>query len=126
MNNYGNIKWYVDVAFSVHKDMRSHTGGFITMRTSGYCVQYRNQKLNTNSSTYAKLVGVEDVLTQVLWTRYFLKYQGCEVRDNIIYQDNQIAIKLEDNGIQSSIKRTCQINIRYYFKSTSTVYTTFL
>ena len=28
---YGNIKWYVDAAFVVHKDMRSHTGGFMTM-----------------------------------------------------------------------------------------------
>ena len=29
----GNIKWYVDAAFAVHKDMRSHTGGFMTMGT---------------------------------------------------------------------------------------------
>ena len=29
-----NIKWYVDASFEVHKDMRSHTGGFMTMITS--------------------------------------------------------------------------------------------
>ena len=28
-----NIKWYVDAAFSVHKYMRGHTGGLITMVT---------------------------------------------------------------------------------------------
>ena len=31
----GNKKWYIDEAFSVHKDMRSHTGGFVTMVTGG-------------------------------------------------------------------------------------------
>ena len=29
----GNIKWYVDAEFEVHKDMRSHTVGFMTMVT---------------------------------------------------------------------------------------------
>ena len=27
------IKWYVDAAFAVHKDIRSRTGGFMTMVT---------------------------------------------------------------------------------------------
>ena len=29
----GNIKWYIDAAFSVHKNMRSHTCDFMTMVT---------------------------------------------------------------------------------------------
>ena len=35
----GNIKWYVDAEFAVHKDMRSHTGGFILMGTGGSYIQ---------------------------------------------------------------------------------------
>ena len=35
----GNIKWYIYVAFAVHKDMRSHTGGFMTMVAGGSYVQ---------------------------------------------------------------------------------------
>ena len=81
----GNIKWYVDASFSVHKDMRSHTGGFVTMETGGAYVQSSNQKLNTKSSTEAELVGVDDVLTQVIWTRYFLKEQEYMIQDNVIY-----------------------------------------
>ena len=27
----GSIGWYVDAAFAVHKDMKSHTGGIMTM-----------------------------------------------------------------------------------------------
>ena len=34
---------------------------------------------------------------------------------NVIYQDNQSAIRLEKNGKQSSSKRTRHINIRYCF-----------
>ena len=85
------------------------------MGTGGYYVQYRKQKLNTNISTEAELVGVDDVLTQVICTRYFLKEQGYMIHDNVIYQDNQSAIRLEKNGKQSSSKRTRHINIRYYF-----------
>ena len=49
--------------------MRSHTGGFMTMGTGGAYVQSRKQNLNTKSSTEAEIVGVDDVLTQVIWTR---------------------------------------------------------
>ena len=35
IENSVNIKWYVDAEFSVHKDMRSHTGGFMTMGIGG-------------------------------------------------------------------------------------------
>ena len=27
----GNIKWYLDAAFAVHKYLRSHNGGFMTV-----------------------------------------------------------------------------------------------
>ena len=37
------------------------------------------------------------------------------IQDNVIYQDNQIAIRLEKNGKQSSSNRMSKINIRYYF-----------
>ena len=76
IKNYGNIKWYVDAEFAVHKDMRSCTGGFVTMGTGGAYVQSSKQKLNTKSSTEADIVRVDDVLTQVIWTLYFLKDQG--------------------------------------------------
>ena len=61
------------------------------------------------------LVGVYDVLTQLIWTRYFQKEHGYIIHDNVIYQDNQNAIRLEKNGRRSSSKRMRHINIRYYF-----------
>ena len=60
-------------------------------------------------------MGVDDVLPQVLWTWNFLLAQGWEVNETIVYQDNKSATLLETNGVASSSKRTCHIDIWYYF-----------
>ena len=109
------VKWWVDGSYAVHNDMKSHTGGTMTLgRGSVYSTSVR-QKLNTKSSTEAELVGVADVMPQILWTRYFLQSQGYEMVPSIVYQDNQSAILLENNGKASSGKRTRHLNIRYFF-----------
>ena len=64
----GNIKWYVDESFAVHKDIRSHNGGFMTMVIGGAYVQSSKQKLNTKISTEAEFFGVDDVLNQIICT----------------------------------------------------------
>ena len=48
--------------------MRSHTDDFMAMGTLGAYVQSIKQNINTNSSNEADIVGVDDVLTQVIWT----------------------------------------------------------
>jgi hypothetical protein len=109
------LKWWVDASFAVHPDMKGHTGGALSL---GKGVRYgtsTKQKLVTRSSTEAELVGANDVMPQILWTQYFLKAQGYEVVDSVLYQqDNKSAILLENNGRASSSKRTRHINIRYF------------
>jgi hypothetical protein len=109
------LTWWIDASFAVHKDMKSHTGGTMSLGKGSVYSASTRQKLNTKSSTEAELVGVDDVMPQVLWTRYFLEAQGYEVRDNKIYQDNQSTMLLAKNGRASSGKRTRHINIRYFF-----------
>jgi hypothetical protein len=65
-------------------------------------VSSTKQKLNTRSSTESELVGVDDMMSSILWTRYFLKAQGYHVNDNIIFQDNKSTMLLEWNGKASS------------------------
>jgi len=55
------------------------------------------------------------MMAQILWTRLFMKVQGIEVSDNILYQDNKSVILLEKNGCKSSSKRTKHIEVRYYY-----------
>jgi len=111
----GVVKWYVDASFAVHPNMRSHTGGAVTLGRGCPIVTSTKQKLNTRSSTESELVGVDDLMPSILWTRYFLKAQGYEVNENILFQDNKSSILLEKNGKASSSKRTRHIKIRYFF-----------
>ena len=73
------------------------------------------QKLNTKSSTKTEVVGVDDLMPQILWSRLFLEAQDYGVLENIVYQDNKSAMLLEKNGKSSSGKRTKHINMRYFF-----------
>jgi hypothetical protein len=109
------IKWWIDASFAVHRDMRSHTGGTLSLGKGSIYSTSTRQKLTTKSSTEAELVAVDDVMPMVLWTRQFLEGQGYEIKDNIVYQDNQSAMLLEKNGQRSSTKRTRHLNIRSFF-----------
>jgi len=60
-------------------------------------------------------VGVNDAMTLIIWTQNFLKEQGQHVTDNMVYQDNQSAILLENNGKASSRRRTHHLDIWYFF-----------
>jgi hypothetical protein len=51
----------------------------------------------------------------MMWTGYFLKAQGVDVVDTVLYQDNKSSMLLEKNGRASSGKRTRHIDIRFYF-----------
>ena len=114
INNSGNIKWYFDKSFEVQKYMKSHTDGFKNIGTRGSYVQSIKHNMNTKSSTEAKLVRLDDALTQIIWSCYFLKEKKYKIHNNIIYHDNQSTTKIEKNGSQSSIKRIRYINIRYF------------
>jgi hypothetical protein len=114
-NGSGILKWWIDGSFAVHPNMRGHTGGGLSMGRGFPIVNSSKQKLNTRSSTESELVGVDDCMPAILWTRYFLEAQGYGVKENIVYQDNLSAILLEKNGKASSSKRTKHINVRYYF-----------
>ena len=70
----GVLMWYVDASFSVHPNMRSHTGGGLTMGRGFPIVTSTKQRLNT--STESELVGVDDMMPIVVWSRYFLMAQG--------------------------------------------------
>ena len=109
------LQWWVDASFAVHQDFKSHTGGSFSLGKGCPINISSKQKINTRSSTEAELVGVNDAMGLILWIRMFMKEQGIPVSDNVVFQDNQSAILLENNGQRSSGKRTRHMNVRYYF-----------
>ena len=109
------IKWWVDAAYGVHYDMKSHTGAMMSLGSGTVYSKSSKQRINTKSSTEAELIAASDMTNQILWTKYFLEEQGFKIEENYLYQDNQSAILMEKNGTLSSSQRTRHIKIRYFF-----------
>lgn len=107
--------WFIDGAFAVHNDMKSHTGAYMTFGKGMVNGLSSAQKINTTSSTEAEVVAVHENIPSILWTRYFMEAQGYPLKPSVVHQDNQSAMLLEKNGIASSSKRTRHMNIRYFF-----------
>ena len=114
-DNSNILKWWADGSFAVHADMKSQAGGTFSMGKGSILNISTKQKLVTRSSTEAELVAANDIMPQLLWTKYFLECQGYNIVANQLYQDNLSAILLEKNGKWSSSKRTKHINIRFFF-----------
>ena len=58
---------------------------------------------------------VYDEISLIIWSVYFIELRGYQLNENILYQDNQIAMKLDNNGKLSSGNCTSHINIWYFF-----------
>ena len=89
-DNMSTITWWVDAAFGVHQDYKSHTGGTLSLGKGSIYSTSTKQKLNTKSSTEAELVAVDDLMPQILWTRMFLEAQGLIVNNNIIIKTTRV------------------------------------
>ena len=111
-----SLHWYVDASFVVHPDLRSHSGlvGKFKGGKGSVVSGSDKQKLNTDSSTMAELVGTHQYLPKILYAPLFLSEQGYDVKENVVYQYNKSAILLETNGKPSSGKLTMALNIRYF------------
>jgi len=109
------ISWFVDTAFAVHPDFKSHTTGAMTLGRGCILKGSRKQRLNTCSSMEAKLVGTDDMSHFVFWAKLFMEAQGYEMKHNVLYQGNKSTILLLENGKNSLTKRTHALNIRYFY-----------
>ena len=92
----------MDAAYATHSDMKGQTGATFTMGHGSIYSNSLKQKIVAQSSTEAELIGVHDILPQILWTCNFLISQGYPVQKNVVYQDNMSAMLLENNGRKSS------------------------
>ena len=115
MNDDGLVRWLIDASYAVHEDMKGHTGATLSFGKGGVYSGSWKQRLVARSSTESELIGVYDVLPEVLWTKQFLEEQGWKDSATVVYQDNTSSILLERNGQSSSTRRTKHMNIRYFY-----------
>ena len=95
--------------------MRSHTGGTMSFGWGVVHAKSSKQKLNTKSSTEAEVVGLSEYLPYNIWFLNFLNAQGYTITNNIVYQDNQSAMRMEKNGRNSCTGNSRHIHIKYFF-----------
>ena len=114
-DNLHSLYTWIDAAYAVHPNMRSHTGGCMSMGLGTLHCKSSKQKLNTKSSTEAEVVGMSDYTPYNIWLTNFLQAQGYALQMNEVYQDNQSAIKMERNGRNSCTGNSRHVHIRYFF-----------
>ena len=114
LDDSNTMKWYVDASFACHPDMRSHTGAVLIMGKGAISSDSKKQKVNSKSTTESELIGLDDVISKILWGKLFMEAQGYKVKV-IVYRDNESTMKLEQNGQESLGKRTRHFNIKYFY-----------
>ena len=110
-----DIFTWIDAAYAVNPDMKSQTGGAISLGVGVLHAKSSKQKLNVKSSTEAELVGNSEYLPYNLWLLNFMSMQGYTIKNNVLYQDNQSTILMLKNGRNSCTGNSRHIHIRYFF-----------
>ena len=68
----GELLWSINASFAVHNDMRSHTGAMLTFGKEASFSLSNKQKVNSFSSTVAKIMGVDNAMNFVMWVKLFV------------------------------------------------------
>ena len=93
---------FIDASFGVLVDSKGHTGITMLLGQGAFCVASSKQRLVAKSSRDAEITGVSDGLSEVIWARNFLMGQGLEIGPAIVFQDNQLTMKLLEKGLSAS------------------------
>ena len=110
----GLLKSWTDASYAVHNDYRGHIGGVISAGEGIICTKSSKQKLNARSSTESEIICASDFISWTLWMTQFMEKQGCPIKTNIFYQDNENAIKIEKNGQKSYSSKSRHLNVRFF------------
>jgi len=106
---------YIDAAYGVHEDLKSHSGMMITLGKGTIMGVSSKQKCVSKSSTEAELIAVTDLVGQAMEMRRIAQEIIVKDIELIVYQDNQATIKLLRNGVTGG--RSKHIKIRFaWFK----------
>ena len=92
-----SIFTWIDASYAVNVDIRSQTGGTISLSLGVLHAKCSKQKLNAKRLTKAELVGTSECIPYNLWLILFMTAQGYEIKNSILYQNNQSTIPMLKN-----------------------------
>ena len=110
----GRFFTWIDAEYAVHATFRGHNGGTISM---GYVLLHEmssKKKINVNSSTEEKLVGVSEYLPYNIWFLMFMDAQGYVIKGNFIFQDNQSTTRMH-KMVGTRVLVICVIEMFFIF-----------
>ena len=79
------MRWWIDASYEVHPDMKSHSGGILSLGKGAMQIKSSNQNLNTQISTESRIVVVKNHMSSILCSIQSLDPQGYRIEDNIIF-----------------------------------------
>ena len=80
------MMYFINAACAAYDDFRSHTCSATTLGYSIVCSISSKQKINTSSSTHAKLTSISDYFLKLSRAKLFLEAQDVVLKRNIAYQ----------------------------------------
>ena len=79
-------KFWVDGSHAMRMDLKGHSGASMSLGQGSVVTGSTKQKINLSSSTETELVTADDYMPMLLWTNYFLRDQGYDCSNTILYQ----------------------------------------
>jgi len=102
---------YIDTSYGVHADTKSHSGMMVTFGQGSELAVSKKQNCVSKSSTEAELIAVTDLIGQAIdLKRVAQEIIGEEIK-LVVYQDNELTIKLMKNGTTGA--RSKHVKIRF-------------
>ena len=92
------LKWWVDASFSVHPNILAHSRGGLSLGCGIPIVRSTYQNIKEENSIQMEIVGFNNFIPAIFWTRYFIADQGYNVKGNCLHQDNKSYDLMENNG----------------------------
>ena len=112
--NLNSFQSYIDSAYGLHMDGKSHSGIVQTLGSALLHARSVKQRIVTKSSAEAELVGLSDLSGDPIDMKGLLDFLTDDVGPTTILQDNQATMKMIDNG-RSTSSRSKHIAIRYFW-----------
>jgi hypothetical protein len=105
---------FIDASHAVNPKRRSQGASCIGLGRGHIHAATASLKQNTKSSLESEYIATADNVTDAIYVRNYLLELGYTVPAATIYQDNEAAIKLCNNGMNSAHKSR-HIDIRHFF-----------
>ena len=108
------LEAFVDASYATSNDRKSHSGTMIRFGSGPIVCKSNKQSIVAKSSTEAELIACADSISYIYSIKHILEFLGNEIKDTIVYQDNQSTIKLLTNN-KATNQRSKHIDVKYFF-----------